>query len=66
MGAAKAVAGGFAAALSDFITYLLVAWVPGLQSIPPEQQQNLEFIVAGILVWAAVYVTPNRIPPEKG
>jgi len=60
MGAAKAAAGGFAAALSDFVTYLLVTWVPGLHELPDTQQQNLEYVVAGLLVWVAVYVTPNR------
>lgn len=65
MGAAKAAAGGFAAALSDLVTYLLVTFVPGGSLLPPNQVQNLEFVVAGLLVWVAVYVTPNRIPPEQ-
>lgn len=64
MGAAKAVAGGFAAALSDFVTYLIVTFVPGMTTLPDTQQQNVEYIVAGVLVWVAVYLTPNRIPSE--
>lgn len=66
MGAAKAAAGGFAAAFSDFVTYLLVTFVPVLKDMPEAQQQNVEYIVAGALVWVAVYFIPNRIPPEKG
>ena len=60
MGSAKAMAGGAAGALSDFVTYLLVTWIPFLHNIPPEQQQNLELIVTGAVVGAAVYFTPNK------
>lgn len=63
-GSAKAMAGGVAAAVSDFVTYLLVTFVPGLGNLPDVQQQNLEYIVAAIVVGAAVYVTPN-IPKES-
>lgn len=60
---AKAMAGGFAAALSDLVTYLIVTYVPGLGNLPDVQQQNLEYVVAGVLVYAAVYITPN-VPKE--
>ena len=56
------MAGSASAALSDFVTYLIVTFVPGMAALPPDQQQNLEIIVAGLLVGAAVYFTPNRIP----
>lgn len=59
MHTAKAAVGGIAAAFSDLVTYLLVANVPGLGSLPFDQQQNLEYVVAGAMVWAAVYFTPN-------
>lgn len=62
MNTAKAAVGGIAAAMSDLVTYLLVTHVPLLNGLPDVQQQNLEYVVAGALVWAAVYFTPNTEP----
>ena len=59
MNTAKAAAGGSAGALSDLVTYLVTTYVPGLTSLPPDQIQNLEIVMAASLVWLAVYLTPN-------
>lgn len=59
----KAFAGGITGAASDFITYLLTQ-LPVFNTLPPEQVQNLELIVSFVLVTAAVYFTPNVIPPS--
>lgn len=64
MGSAKAMAGGVSAALSDLVTYFLTTYVPGFGGLPPNQMQNLEIVVAFLVVGAAVYFTPNRIPAE--
>lgn len=60
MGKAKAIAGGVAGALSDLLTYLLIQFVPFLHGLPPDQAQNLELVVTGAVVGAAVYFTPNK------
>lgn len=59
MYAAKAAAGGIAGAASDFITYLLITYVPFLSQIPDSQRQNLELLVTAAIVAVAVYLTPN-------
>lgn len=65
MTSAKAMAGGAAAAASDFITYLLTALIPFLGALPEAQRANLEIIVSTLVVGATVYFTPNKIPPPN-
>lgn len=60
MGAAKAAAGGVAGALSDFLTYLVTTYIPGFTALPDTQVQNMEFIITAVVVYAAVYFTPNK------
>lgn len=62
MGSAKALAGGVAGALSDFLTYLITTYVPFLKDIPEQQHANLEVIITAAVVAAAVYVVPNTPP----
>ena len=56
----KAIAGGFAGAFSDLLSYVIIHVIPGAANLPLDQQQNIETVVTGAVVAAAVYFTPNR------
>ena len=65
MGISKAAAGGVVGVASDFVTYLLTTYIPGLAQLPPDQIQNLEILITGSLVALAVYFTPHDMGSMK-